>query len=131
MTKIRLTYEEISNSSKPYFIADIGANHDGDLKRAFKLIEKAKDSGANAVKFQNFKANKIVSKFGFENLGNKLSHQSKWKKSVYQTYLEASLHDEWNHLLKEKCDEFNIYLSHWLGIWPGLALGPNFWVILD
>ena len=112
MTKIRLTYEEISNSSKPYFIADIGANHDGNLKRAFKLIEKAKDSGANAVKFQNFKANKIVSKFGFKNLGNKLTHQSNWKKSVYQTYLEASLDDEWNHLLKEKCDEFNIeYLT--------------------
>lgn len=112
MITIKLTYDQITNFSKPYFIADIGANHDGDIKRAFKLIEKAKESGANAVKFQNFKANKIVSKFGFENLGKKLTHQSSWKKSVYETYLDASLNDEWNLLLKEKCDQVNIeYLT--------------------
>jgi len=37
-----------------YFVADIGANHDGNLDRAFKLIEFAKESGAHAAKFQNF-----------------------------------------------------------------------------
>ena len=39
-----------------YFIADIAANHDGDLGRAYQLIELAKESGAHAAKFQNFKA---------------------------------------------------------------------------
>ena len=65
-----------------YFIADIGANHDGDLNRAFELIKLAKECGADAAKFQNFQASKIVSKFGFDNLGNSLSHQKNWKKSV-------------------------------------------------
>lgn len=46
----------ISKSEKPYFIADIAANHDGDLARAYKLIELAKEAGADAAKFQNFKA---------------------------------------------------------------------------
>ena len=44
----------ISNSSKTYFIADIAANHDGQIERAKKLITLAAEAGANAAKFQNF-----------------------------------------------------------------------------
>ena len=39
-----------------YFIADIAANHDGDLERAKLLIRLAKEAGADAAKFQNFDA---------------------------------------------------------------------------
>ncbi|MEO8414431.1 MAG: N-acetylneuraminate synthase family protein [Ginsengibacter sp.] len=92
----------------PYFIADIGANHDGSLERAFKLIELAKAAGANAAKFQNFHASKIVSKIGFENLRGKLSHQSTWKKSVYEIYEDASISLDWTARLKEKCDDTGI-----------------------
>lgn len=93
---------------KPYFIADIAANHDGDLQRAFMLIEKAKEAGADAAKFQNFQANTIVSKNGFNSMGSQLSHQASWKKSVYEVYEEASLNEEWTAKLKEKCDEIEI-----------------------
>ncbi len=81
----------VGDDHPPYFIADIGANHDGNLERAFKLIELAKEAGADAAKFQNFQASKIVSKVGFESLGNKLGHQSNWKKSVYEIYEDASV----------------------------------------
>src|ERR1700738_262838 len=89
----------------PYFIADIGANHDGDINRAFKLIELAKDAGADAAKFQNFQAKKIVSKYGFENLVNRSTHQANWKKSVFETYEDASIDTNWTKYLKEKCNE--------------------------
>lgn len=92
----------------PYFIADIGANHDGDLKRAFRLIELAKEAGADAAKFQNFTASKIVSKYGFDNLQGKLSHQSGWKKSVYEVYEDASIDTDWTAELKKKCVEVGI-----------------------
>jgi N-acetylneuraminate synthase len=92
----------------PYFIADIAANHDGSLERAFKLIELAKEAGAHAAKFQNFKADKIVSKRGFEMLGGQLSHQAKWKKSVFEIYQDASISPDWTPLLKEKCLEVDI-----------------------
>ncbi len=98
----------ITNDGKPYFIADIAANHDGDLHRAFKLIELAKEAGADVAKFQNFKAGMIVSRAGFEGLGGQLSHQSSWKKSVFETYEDASVADEWSGKLKEKCDEVGI-----------------------
>jgi len=98
----------ISQSEKPYFIADIAANHDGDLSRAYKLIELAKEAGADAAKFQNFKADLIVSKTGFESLGHQLSHQASWKKPVFEVYQDASLRDDWSELLYEKCKEVGI-----------------------
>jgi N,N'-diacetyllegionaminate synthase len=45
---------------KVYIIAEAGVNHNGDLKIALELIEKAKESGADCVKFQTFKADQIV-----------------------------------------------------------------------
>ena len=98
----------ITKDGKPYFIADIAANHDGDLGRAYKLIELAKEAGADVAKFQNFKAKTIVSKNGFDSLGKQLSHQASWKKSVFETYEDASVNDEWSAKLKEKCDEVGI-----------------------
>jgi len=108
MKKIKLGKTCVGYDQPPYFIADIGANHDGDIDRAFKLIELAKEAGADAAKFQNFKANKIVSKVGFEKLGTQMIHQSKWKKSVFEVYKDASLSDDWTKLLKEKCDKVGI-----------------------
>ena len=106
--EIRIGNRTISEMSEPYFIADIAANHDGDLNRAYRLIELAKEAGADAAKFQNFKAETIVSRKGFESLGGQLSHQSSWKKSVFETYKDASLPDMWSRKLKEKCDEVGI-----------------------
>ena len=99
---------EISENNEPYFIADIAANHDGDINQALKLIEMAADSGANAAKFQHFQADTIVSDYGFKNLKNQLSHQKNWKKSVYETYKDASLNIEWTEKLKNKCDQCSI-----------------------
>jgi len=47
--------------SKPYIIAEIGVNHGGDLDTAKKLIKLAKEGGADAAKFQTYKADKIAS----------------------------------------------------------------------
>lgn len=105
---IKIGKKFIGSGQPLYFIADIGANHDGDLNRAFKLIELAKEAGADAAKFQNFKANKIVSRLGFENLGSQLSHQTNWKKSVFEIYEDASISQDWTALLKAKCDEVGI-----------------------
>jgi sialic acid synthase SpsE len=46
-----------------YFIAEIGVNHCGSLKLAFELINASKESGANAVKFQTFRADCLASKY--------------------------------------------------------------------
>lgn len=99
---------KIGNEYPTYFIADIAANHDGSLQRAKELIYLAAAAGANAAKFQHFKAETIVSDYGFRLLGDQQSHQAKWKKSVYEIYQNASLNLEWTPLLKKTCDDAGI-----------------------
>ncbi|MEJ7626488.1 MAG: N-acetylneuraminate synthase family protein [Ferruginibacter sp.] len=108
MNTIKIGNKIIGKTQPLYFIADIGANHNGSLENAYKLIELAKESGADAAKFQNFKANKIVSKYGFENLGGQLTHQASWKKSVFEIYEDASISMDWTSKLKDKCNEVGI-----------------------
>jgi len=91
-----------------YFIADISANHDGNLDRAKQLIRLAKDAGADAAKFQNFRAPKIVSDYGFKAMQGQVSHQASWKKSVFEVYSDASIPFDWTPVLKEECDKAGI-----------------------
>ena len=98
----------IGHSKPTYFIADIAANHDGSLDRAKELIYMAKEAGADAAKFQHFRAESIVSDQGFKALGNQKSHQSKWNKSVYDVYKDATVSLDWTASLKETCDAANI-----------------------
>ncbi len=100
-------FNQISNQDQTYFIADIAANHDGSLDRALELIKLAAKSGANAAKFQNFRAETIISAKGFQNIG-KIAHQNNWGDSVYDVYKKAELPIEWNKEIIKCCSENNI-----------------------
>lgn len=66
MNKISLRqdrYLKVTPMSKVFIIAEAGVNHNGSLELAKKLIDAAVEAGANAVKFQTFKADKLVSKY--------------------------------------------------------------------
>ena len=63
---------------KVFIIAEIGINHNGDLKLCKKLIQIAKDSGCDAVKFQKRTLNKVYSKEQL--LSNR---ESPWGKTFY------------------------------------------------
>jgi len=106
--EIRIGSHTIGINHLTYFIADIAANHDGDLERAKMLIHLAKEAGANAAKFQNFRAPQIVSDYGFRHMGGQVSHQAAWKKPVFQVYQEASIPFQWTPVLKEECDKAGI-----------------------
>ncbi len=105
--KLKINKTLVGDNYPTYFIADIAANHDGKLSRAKKLIKLCALAGANAAKFQHFKAETIVSDYGFKKI-NRLTHQKKWKKTVFQVYKEASLNPEWNSELKKTCSKYNI-----------------------
>ncbi|MCA1899262.1 MAG: N-acetylneuraminate synthase family protein [Chloroflexi bacterium] len=105
---IQINNRVIGLKHPTYFIADIAANHDGDLGRAKLLIRLAKEAGADAAKFQHFQAPKIVSDYGFSHMNSKVSHQAKWKKSVTEVYAAASVSQSWTPVLKEECDKVGI-----------------------
>lgn len=50
------------NLHKPYIIAEAGVNHEGSMKIAKQLVDEAKEGGADAIKFQTYKADTIASK---------------------------------------------------------------------
>lgn len=59
---IKFNFEKIKKNRAPFFIAEAGVNHEGSIKDAKRLIDAAKSGGADAIKFQTYKANKIASK---------------------------------------------------------------------
>lgn len=109
MKEVKIGNRWVGGNHPTYFVADIAANHDGDLERAKMLIHLVAEAGADAAKFQNFRAPKIVSDYGFNKMGGQVSHQAKWQKSVFQVYAEASIPFEWTPELKETCDEAGIH----------------------
>jgi len=58
----RNIWNNISTNQKTFIIAEIGVNHNGDMEQARKLINEAKYSGADAVKFQSYNTEKICTK---------------------------------------------------------------------
>src|SRR6266567_4458869 len=95
MATVTIADRVVGDGHPTYFVADISANHDGNLSRAKELIHLAAEAGADAAKFQNFRAQRIVSARGFADLGQRLSHQATWKRSVVEVYEAASLPVDW------------------------------------
>ena len=62
MKKIKINNFQINEQLNPYIIAEIGVNHEGSIDLAKKLVRLASDGGANAVKFQSYKAETLASK---------------------------------------------------------------------
>jgi len=89
----------------PYIIAEIGVNHEGSMKLAKRLVDEAKEGGADAVKFQSYKAETLASK----------DSPSYWDTSKEPTTSQYELfkkHDsfwiEEMQELKNYCDEVDI-----------------------
>ena len=59
-------FDEIKNYGRPYVIAEIGANHNGDIVLAKEMIDKAKECGADCVKFQSWSKDSIFSKIVYK-----------------------------------------------------------------
>ena len=108
MSSFSIGPTRVGPNEPTYFIADIAANHDGDLHRAMDLMALAKDAGADCAKFQHFRAQHIVSDYGFRALGSQQSHQATWSKSVFEVYQDASLPWEWTENLAEHARRIGI-----------------------
>ena len=69
----------------PYIIAEAGVNHEGSIANAYKLIELAADGGADAIKFQTYKADKIASKLS-PSYWNLRSEKTKSQYALFKKY---------------------------------------------
>lgn len=91
-----------------YIIAEAGVNHNGDLNNAFELIDVAEASGADAVKFQLFKADKLVRKSA--PMADYQKTNVDVKKSQYQLLTELELSHKDFRKISDYCTNKNIDL---------------------
>ena len=101
-------FEKIKLGRKPYIIAEIGSNHNGDMSLAKEMINSAKKCGADCVKFQSFNSQSLISKEEYDRNqkynDSPKKHFGSLKEMVDKYYLRAEQHYE----LKEYCNSINI-----------------------
>jgi N-acetylneuraminate synthase/N,N'-diacetyllegionaminate synthase len=96
--------------TKVQIIAEAGVNHNGDLKMALQLVEVAAKSGADVIKFQTFKAAKLVSKEAVKAAYQKENLVSS-DESQLAMLKKLELPNEWHETLKQKATELGIQFA--------------------
>lgn len=94
-----------------YVIAEIGANHNGDMSLAKKIIDEAKNRGADCVKFQSWQPESIASRQEFDDNINYTDSKKKHFGSLREMVDKYYLSFEEHRILKDYCDEINIDFS--------------------
>jgi pseudaminic acid synthase len=104
--KVKINNKVIESGSTPYVIAEISANHNGDIGRAFEMIEAAKECGADAVKIQSYTPDSLTipcDKTDFKIVGGLWDGYT-----LYELYREAHTPYSWHHELFEKAKDVGI-----------------------
>jgi len=103
VNKIKIEDKIIGPGEPIFIIAEIGVNHDGSLKKAMKLIDKAVDAGADAVKFQTFKVENLLLRDA-----GKPKYQENIADSQYEMLKRLELSEKDHQILFEYAKKKNI-----------------------
>lgn len=105
-------YQELTSEKKPYIIAEIGSNHNGDIELAKKMILKAKECGADCVKFQSWSKDTIFSKKVYQdNFFLRDDYRNRTDYTLEEIVDKYSVDATEHHVLKAFCNEVQIDFS--------------------
>ena len=103
---MNINKREISKKHKPYVIAEMSANHNGDINNAYKIIDMAKTAGADAVKLQTYKPDTITMDMRTPEF---MIEGGLWDgQSLYELYESAFMPWEWHKPLFEYAQKIDI-----------------------
>jgi len=106
---IEVGKRRIGSGEPVYIVAEMSANHNQDFNRAVKIIEAAKEAGADAVKLQTYSPDTHTIQSDKEYF--RIGKGSLWEsKTLYELYSEAYMPWEWQPKLKKIADEIGIDL---------------------
>jgi N-acetylneuraminate synthase len=108
--EIKIGNKFIGQGHPTYIIAEIGGNFDGSLDKAKRLIDAAKEAGADCAKFQTFSASKIVSEGGFSRMKLKGVHGS-WGRTVSDVFKDVEFPHEWHQEISDYCKNVGVDFS--------------------
>ena len=104
-----MKFSEVKEYGRPYVIAEIGANHNGDMDLAIKMIDIAKECGADCVKFQSWTSHSVSSKKVYEdNYFLNDDYRNRTDYTLEQIVDKYHIDNEKHHLLKDYCDKIGI-----------------------
>lgn len=106
MLKIKIGHKLISPAAPVFIIAEAGVNHNGKLGLALKLIDAAANAGADAVKFQTFKAEQVTTAQG--EMAEYQKHNLGKTESQIEMIRKLEIRDSWYPTLIKRCRERNI-----------------------
>lgn len=96
----------IGSDANPYIIAEMSANHNGEIERAFRIIDAAKSAGADAVKLQTYRADTITINHSGPEF---MVHGGLWDgRSLYELYEEAHTPWDWHGPIFDYAREIGI-----------------------
>jgi N-acetylneuraminate synthase len=105
--EIKIGDKWIGEEYPAYFIAEIGGNFDGSLDKAKRLIDAAKESGADCAKFQSFSTPLIVSEGGFSRMHLEGVHGT-WGRTVSEVFKDAEFPLAWHKEIIDYCKSVDI-----------------------
>jgi len=106
LPKIKIAGRGIALASPPYVIAELSANHNGSLQTALRIVEEAKNAGADAVKLQTYRPDTITLDCDSEDFQ---IHGGLWDgRTLYELYEEAHMPWEWHKPLFEHASNLGI-----------------------
>ena len=107
MTKyITIDGRKIGPDFPPYIIAELSANHNGDINRAYRIMEEAKKAGADAIKLQTYTHETITMECDSEDFQ---IHGGLWDgQTLYELYKGVHMPWEWHEPLFAKAEELDI-----------------------
>jgi N-acetylneuraminate synthase len=103
---MKINGRQIGAKYSPYVIAEMSANHNGDINNAYKIIDMAKAAGADAVKMQTYTPDTITIDSGFPDF--QLTEGLWAGRSLYQLYQEAYMPWEWHKPLFDYAHKLNV-----------------------
>lgn len=103
---MKIANRDIGKGHRPYIIAEMSGNHNGDITRAIELIKAAKDAGADAVKLQTYTADTITINHDSEEF---MIRGGLWDGSkLYDLYEQAHTPWDWHKTLFDEAEKLGI-----------------------
>jgi N-acetylneuraminate synthase len=105
-TKFQIAGRVVGQGHSPFVIAELSANHNGDIERAFAIMKAARDAGADAVKLQTYTADTMTIDHDSDEFR---IHGGLWDgRRLYELYQEAQTPWAWHEALFDKARDLGL-----------------------